>query len=298
MNNVCEPKIKVIIMANSRCNAKCKHCYVSYDSERSPQNLLQTVISLQNQDYGVTIAGSEILLEPNYLKAYKQAGQTRLLTNGLILKKKPELYDILQNYGIKQFTFSLNFDVEQSLRSVPESFIADRVRESKQRGFKVQVTTLVVPENVDSINRMCERAVRYGVNILQFNRFVKLGHDKRMNDYVLSDEQILRFCDHINKMRQRFPEEQLVIKPHANFGPRPGSRGEKLALENLFCPAGITVLALDADDNIYGCPFTMCKNAIVGRYDNNKIVINKVLLGDKRNTCIAHLLSDKKKVGK
>lgn len=295
MDDTFEHKTKVVVVANSKCNMKCNHCYLSSVSRRrNPEDTLEVVISLQRKGHEVVIAGGEILLEPDYLKAYKQAGQTYLLTNGLLFKQKPELYGLVQNYGIKQLTFSIHFNIEDRLQSVPELFVVDRIREAKQRGFKVKVTTVVIPENVDSIGTMCGRAVKYGVNILQFDRFVQMGRGEGAEEYVLSDDQVRRFFDHIEEARRRFSKEQLEIRLHGNFGPRPGSRGDCLARENRYCPAGIGLLAIDPYDRVYGCPFAMHKNAIVGHYSNGKIVVKQGLLGNRRDTCIAHLLSSRK----
>jgi len=292
MDSSFQPATKVVIVVSNECNIKCKHCYLPEITPRSPEDTLEATVSLQNQGYGILIAGGEILLNPDYLKAYEQAGQTYLLTNGILLKQKPGLFDLIRQHGIRQLVFSLHFDIDKGLRSVPEMFVAERIKEAKQKGFTIKVTTVVTPENIADIDTMCERAITYGIDILQFNRFVQMGNDPDTEGYNLSDTQIQRFFDSVMNLRKRFPKELLEIRPNGNFGPRSGSKGDLLARENRYCPAGTGLMAIDSNNLVYGCPFTMRQDAVIGRYTNGKIVIERELLAGKKDTCIAHLLSD------
>lgn len=285
--------MKVVLIVGSECNTKCKHCYIVDATRRSPKNAVETVMALKGQGHEVVIAGGEVLMEPEYLKAYQRAGQKHLLTNGILLKTNPELYDLMRDHGIEQLTFSIHFDIDARLRSVPERFVAERVREARQRGFRVQVTTLITPENVDGIAAMCERSVSYGVNILQFNRFVQMGRGEESQEHALSEEQIERFFSQVEEQRKRFSKDVLVIKPNGNFGPRPGSKGESLAYENKYCPAGIDLVGIDPDGKVYGCPFTMNDDAVIGRFVDGKIIIEKEFSDGRRDTCMAHLLHEK-----
>lgn len=293
MSTVCGQK-KAVLMVISRCNAKCAHCYINYDAERGPKDTLEKVITLQDQGYKVVIAGSETLLEPEYLKAYKRAGQTYLLTNGILLKQRPELYKMIQQHGITQLTFSIHFGLEGDLHSIPEWFVSERIKEAKQKGFKVQVTTVVVPENADSVIAMCEHSVEWGVDILQFNRCVPGGQGKDTGEHALSAEEIQGFFDQITEARKRFSKDQLEIRPHGSFGPRPSSKGCLLASENRYCLAGRELFAIDPKGVVCGCPFIMREEAVIGHYTNGQIVLVRGLLENERHACIAHLLSDKK----
>lgn len=38
---------KIIIMACSKCNINCKHCYISYSGNRKPEELLTLVKELK-----------------------------------------------------------------------------------------------------------------------------------------------------------------------------------------------------------------------------------------------------------
>jgi MoaA/NifB/PqqE/SkfB family radical SAM enzyme len=278
-------------MVNSECNVKCKHCYLPYSGSRDPENTLETVKQLQASGHSVVIAGSETLLNPDYLKAYQQAEQNYLLTNGILLDKGNSLYELLNQHGIEKLTFSIHFGIQKDLKSVPESLVARVVQESKRRGFQTQVTTTITSANYLSIDEICDKSVRYGADIIQFDRLVQIGRGTEMESEALTAEQIAEFFGQIVEVRKKYPKEVLEIKPHGNFGPRPGSKGETLANENSYCPAGRDLVAIDPQNRVYGCPFSMHPNSVIGRYENGRIVRNRELLDGRRDTCITHLLT-------
>lgn len=283
--------MRIILMVNSECNAKCKHCYLPDLGSRSPENALETVTQLQLNGHNVVIAGSETLLNPDYLKVYQQAGQNYLLTNGILLDRDKSLYELLSRYGIKKLIFSLHFGIQTNLKSVPESLVARVIQESKKRGFRTQVTTTITSANYTNIDDMCEKSVRYGADTIQFVRLVQIGKGAEMKSEALTAEQITDVFGQIVEVRKKYPKETLEIKLHGSFGPRRGSKRETLTAENNYCPAGRELVAIDPQNRVYGCPFSMHPNNIIGKHQNGQIVINRQLLDGRRDTCIAHLLA-------
>lgn len=93
---------KITVMACSKCNIDCEHCYISYKGNMTPEYLKNTVKNLSKK-YKVEINGSEILTDLDYLESYPIAGQDFLMTNGLALYQKPDLIKLLKEYGIKKF---------------------------------------------------------------------------------------------------------------------------------------------------------------------------------------------------
>jgi len=61
--------MRVILMVNSECNIRCRHCYLPYSGFREPVNTLETVRQLQSNGYSVGIAGSETLLNLRVFKS-------------------------------------------------------------------------------------------------------------------------------------------------------------------------------------------------------------------------------------
>lgn len=281
--------MNIVLFVNSSCNMSCAHCYVPRFRPRSLKNTLAAIKSLRNNGHEITVALSETLLHPEYLEAYQAAGQEYMLTNGVLLYKNKSLYDILQAHGIIELKISAHFGVSKDLKSVPEEIAAEVIKESKRRGFRVVVFTVITADNYKHLEGMCEKSAEYGADILSPIRLVSsksTGESKKL----LTPAQVKYFFRELERLRKKYPKTTLQIKPRGNFGPRPGSKGEELAKKNQYCPAGKEIVVIDPQNNVYGCPFLMQTKNIIGRYKNDSIVIEKDLLADRRNTCIAHIV--------
>lgn len=283
--------MEVILFLNSRCNAGCRHCYIEYGGERSPEDAVKTVKALHSRGYDVGLAGTEALLNPKYLEAYKEAGQCHLLTNGIILDKDKSLYSVLKKNGIEGLVFSVHWGMRERIKSVPEDLVSRVIKEAKPRGFIIKIFTLVTSENCHSAAFLCEKAIELGVDILQPLRFVEVGSGKNLGELSLAPEQVEMFFRDIEAARKNTPRSILEIKLHGNFGPRPGSCGEELAKKNRYCPAGKEAVAVDPQNNVYACPFLMQPENRIGIYRDGEIIIEKDLPEGRRDTCIAHLIA-------
>lgn len=74
----------VMLMSCSRCNVKCKHCYISYKNDFSPEELKDIAYNLSKK-YNIMINGAEPLVDLRYLNSYPIVNQKHILTNGLAL---------------------------------------------------------------------------------------------------------------------------------------------------------------------------------------------------------------------
>ena len=61
---------KVTVMAGSKCNINCEHCYISYKGNLTPEQLKERVSKLSKK-YKVEINGAEILTDLGYLPIIK-----------------------------------------------------------------------------------------------------------------------------------------------------------------------------------------------------------------------------------
>ena len=59
----------VIIMSCSKCNANCKHCYISFDGNLDGDELYDMVSKLKSK-YKIYINGTEPLMNKEFLKSY------------------------------------------------------------------------------------------------------------------------------------------------------------------------------------------------------------------------------------
>jgi MoaA/NifB/PqqE/SkfB family radical SAM enzyme len=284
--------MQAILMVNSKqeCNLRCLHCYLPYGGMRTPEDALETTKQLQDHGHQVIIAGSETLVDPSYLKAYQQAGQKYLLTNGILLHRDNYLYDALQEHGIKAIRSSIHFGLEDELRSASPYTVAEVLGKAQQRGIRTEVSTTITPNNYLDVQGMCKIAKGYGVSSIQFLKMIKSG--RGIDRETLNPEQILEFFDLVQEARTRYSKDDLDIRVHGNFSARPGSKGEKSASRNCYCNGGKSIVAIDPDDKVYSCPFTMGPDAVIGHLNKGEIVIERELFSNKRDRCIADLVSE------
>ena len=86
----------VIIMSCRKCNASCKHCYISYEGDLDGDKLYDMVSKLKNK-YKVYINGTEPLLNKDFLRSYELAQYDEPITNGLLFYNNYDYIDELRN---------------------------------------------------------------------------------------------------------------------------------------------------------------------------------------------------------
>lgn len=283
-----EPKPKVVLMVNDKaaCNLNCACCYLPYEGTRDPAAVLRIIDNLQAQ-YRIAIAGSEILTDLRYLEACRKIGQKYILTNGLLLDRQPWLFDILQEYGIEEIQISLDFKSQKGGRGTAKTMVERVVCMAKEKGFWVRITCIVTPENYQEVEQMCDQVKEMGADAIFFIRYVKSGSAKTQDKETLTDEQIDDFFKRVDMARKRFRKDEFDIRINGNFGPKKGSKGEKLSKDNQYCFAGRTLFAIDPNDNVYGCPYLMDTKTPIGKLiDESRIEISRDLCDGQRSKCL------------
>lgn len=85
----------VAIMSCTKCNAKCEHCYISYNGNLSGDELYDMVNKLKDR-YEIYINGSEPLINREYLKSYTLSNYYSPITNGLVFYNNFDYIDELK----------------------------------------------------------------------------------------------------------------------------------------------------------------------------------------------------------
>lgn len=73
------------IMSCRTCNKAYKFCYLNYNGDFDSVQLYN-FIKINKDKYKIKINGSEPLMKEGFLKSFKLAGETMVLTNGLVFK--------------------------------------------------------------------------------------------------------------------------------------------------------------------------------------------------------------------
>ncbi|MBT3721034.1 radical SAM protein [archaeon] len=283
-------KKKVVLMVNDKdaCNIACKKCYLPFQGVKSAEDTIRDVETLHSLGFDVTIAGSETLMDTNYLDAYQKAGQDYILTNGLLLLQNSKYFGLLKEHGINTLQISADFGVQSDMSSVPLTLVERVVKLAVERDFQVRLTTLITEKNYQDVLSMCKQAYEMGAQEIRFLRYLELGSGANHPEFSLDKEQILQFFDLVQETRSIYSQEELNIKIHGNFGPRQGSKGEDLSLQNSYCPAGESLFVITPNNKIYGCPF-LIKDQELGHFTNGELKLDRELDHSRAN-CLTYSL--------
>lgn len=282
-------KKTIVLMVNSECNLKpkCRDCYIPYKGQRDSKETVRLTEKLKERGYNVIIAGGETLLNPDYLESYQIAEQKYVLSNGILLFKNPEIFDVLHKKGIEKIRVSSHFGIQRYLRSVPDSIVARVVEESKKRGFTIEINTTISRENYLNVFEMCKKAYKFESSGIKFIRFLRSGNGRFCSLSTLNANEREEFFGLVDSSRKYYSKDKLEIVVHGNFGPKRGSKGEELSKENKYCPAGKTFFVISPENTVFGCPFLMSKP--IGKLVEGKIEIKREL-HSRRDICLADYL--------
>lgn len=205
-----QPTVVLMVNDKSDCNMNCTHCFLSYEGTRSPEEVVELVDQFRT-NYRVIVAGSETLTNLGYLEAYRRAGQKYILTNGLLLHQKPELFGLLRDYGIEEIQLSLHFGIQEDLHSVPERIVRDVIQKAKAEGFRVQIAVTITSENCQNVEEMCSQVREMEVDRIRFIKYLKFGSAREEDRSKLTDSERKTFFDLVGEARSKYDKAELTI---------------------------------------------------------------------------------------
>lgn len=254
---------QITVMACSKCNINCEHCYISYKGNRTPEELKRLVQNLSKK-YKVEINGAEILTDPRYLESYPIVGQDFIMTNGLALYKNPELIELIKRYGIKKVFMSYHFGIQDDISSVKVKELETNIKNIHAKSLKIRLYTTITSNNYKLVHEIVECAKKYGVYSVRFTNYINQGNALNMeSSNILNDEQLNAFFEQLKTERNNNDIERMKITRCGTFG----SNGSK----KFNCYAGINNVVLTPDNNIYPCIFLAKPGYEIGYYDGEKI---------------------------
>ena len=162
----------------SRCNFRCRHCYLGHMTGRSPRDLGELTtgeavdLIRQAADAGcllLLLTGGEPLLRTDFLDIYLAAKRMGLLitvfTNGSLIDQAH--MDVFAEYPPHEVEISLYGMSEDTYERVTGSRAFARVKAAidglHERGVRIGLKSMVLRENVDDIEGMEAYARRLGV---------------------------------------------------------------------------------------------------------------------------------------
>ena len=166
---------KVIIMCCSCCNLNCEHCYISYEGNRTAEDLLDVVRNLKDK-YEIALNGAEVLTNLGYLKAYQELGQKYILSNGLAISRNPKTIDKLLEHGIESVSISYHFGIHDQISLIPSEELEEVFKKLKEKDFNFRLMTTITTQNYHMIEEMCDKAYELGAKGIYFTNFMLQGN--------------------------------------------------------------------------------------------------------------------------
>ena len=250
---------KLTIMACSKCNVKCKHCYISYKGNRTPEELMDLVLKFKDK-YKIEINGAEILTDLGYIESYPIIGQDFIMTNGLAISKNPEILDFLISKGIKQVFMSFHFGIHEDISPIEIEDLERNINNITKRGLKLKLYVTVTTKNYKYVHEIVEKAKSYGAMSVRFTNYIRQGSAKSLSDEnILSESQISELIKDINNERNKNSQDKMDIERCGTFG--------KVNSKKFECYAVNNNIVLTPDNNIYPCIFLAKPGYEIGYYD-------------------------------
>lgn len=258
----------VILMACSKCNVNCSHCYISYNGNRTAEDLLFLVKRLKEK-YQININGAEVLTDFGYLQSCKEIEQHFILTNGKIFLVDETVCTKLKENNIQSVSLSYHFGIHDHLSPVKINDLDKIIKIIKSNNLDFRLMTTITSENYKLVPYMCKKAEELGARGIKFTNFVKQGSAKSLDDRnILNDNQIKEFFALLMVERNKYKMEDLIIERCGTFGKNVLSNHD-----NFYCDCITDSVVITPDNNVYPCVFLAQSGYEIGKFENGKIYI-------------------------
>jgi len=193
---------KVSIELLTKCNLKCKHCYLGEERDAHTitndtfQNILE--ISKNKGAYRVALTGGEPFLDKNIFKKIKIARNldfmVTLNTNGILLNEEKVVF--LKKLKVAHITITLNGNKSQH-ETIYGLGTYDKTIETiallKKHGISTGLNCMVTKYNINYISKFkIQMQEEYGINIINLSQIYNEGSAKLYNDLSLDEAEIKR----------------------------------------------------------------------------------------------------------
>lgn len=279
------PGWQILIMTTSRCNVQCEHCYIPYTGHFNPDELYDTIKNFQKQGYNVYLNGAEPLIEPGYLRCFRQAGQKIIMTNGMAITCNSQLIYDIRDAGIETVGVSYHFDIHQRFSKVSPSLAEAALKIVELADMKARVMTTITRPFLEKIPEYCAWCVKKGFREIRFTNYMSQGRAKAMKDELaLTSDDCKRYYEIISEQREKYPIELLRISSCGSFG--------ACGSPNMTCMAVHDFIVLTPDYKVYPCFFMTEPGRECGFYENGYIFTKKGIMPPRHDCAALHLFND------
>ena len=277
---------RVILMACSKCNVACKHCYIGYAGNRTPEELKILAEYYKNKYKLVRIDGAEPLVDLGYLPSYKIDGQDWIMTNGLRIFQEPETIDLLLENGINNVFMSYHFEIQDSLNGITNEMLNEVIKMLREKGLRVVLMTTITNKNAKDTLQICDNAYQLGASGIEFNKIFIQGRAKNLSNIGLVKEDYDSFFTQLKQARDKYDINDFEVRRSGTFGCDTVNKPN-----NFRCSAGVKKVCITPDDKVYGCT-CICKPGYeVGEIIDGEIYIYSDFEND-RTWCLGDKMGE------
>jgi Y-X(10)_GDL-associated radical SAM protein len=252
------------------CNLKCSHCG-SRAGKRRPDELT-TAEALEVVDQlarlgtrELTIIGGEAYLRRDWTEIVARAAghgiYVAMQTGARALTEKRLLAGIGAGLGGLGVSLDGLAECHDRIRGVAGSFDfgLKTLRRAKAAGLNTSANTQIGPQTIDELPALLEHLIEAGIGQWQLQLTVAMGNAVDHPELLLQPYELLDLMPLLANLHRRARKHGVVVSPGNNigyFGPyehlwrSDGDEREHYA----GCSAGKTVIGLEADGTVKGCP--------------------------------------------
>lgn len=207
----------LFIEMTSQCNEHCRHCgskceYTEGDNQLSREEI-QSFLDTIKEDFDISkvrlcITGGEPLLRSDFFEIMEYANKLGFMwgmtSNGTLIDVDTALK--LKATGMRTISVSVDGlnEVHDWFRGSQGSYERTimGIRNLLAVGFDhVQITTVVHKKNIKDLGKMYKEFARLGVKSWRVINVEPIGRAREDSEIMLSDREVRKMFDFINKMR-------------------------------------------------------------------------------------------------
>ncbi|MEA2184279.1 MAG: hypothetical protein QOF69_3464 [Solirubrobacteraceae bacterium] len=252
------------------CNLKCSHCG-SRAGRRRPDELttaeaievVEGLARLGTRE--LTIIGGEAYLRRDWTEIVAAAAG-----HGMYVGMQTGARALTENRlraGIEAGLGGLGVSIDglagthDRLRGVAGSFdhALLTLRRARAAGLRTSANTQIGPQTIAELDELLEHLIDAGIGQWQLQLTVAMGNAVDHPELLLQPHQLLELVPLLAKLYHRARRDGVVLSPGNNigyFGPYEhlwrSDRGERGHYSG--CSAGQTVIGLESDGTVKGCP--------------------------------------------
>lgn len=245
----------------SKCNIRCKHCYLEdYSHQENDMARILSIIDFlaENSVRSITLLGGEPLVRkdlPVIARRITEKGIALLIvTNGTLLT--PELVAKLKASGAANYQVSIEGNTanpNDNVRGEGNFYkTMSGVRLLVNAGLNVTLSITLTKQNHGSIRNIFELADDVGVGEIRFNAFVPTGTGAKLDlSHSLTPQLSTQISSELWALSKEFPS--IKIAAGAFFKEIKWHPRGKGSTSTFGCGAATTSLVINSDFSLSAC---------------------------------------------